>query len=138
MSAFLEGISRSFCIWPKTDYNKFIPKRSPSVDAWSNVGKNLANSVLKYDRMLEEREIGDEALSNARNDSFKSYFYQHLDSSDISTVNKKHFINIVVHLKEFELEKDSLLNEISELKIQLQKLENELKTEVEESKDNND
>lgn len=137
MSAFLEGMSKSFCIWPKTDYNKFIPKSSPSTEAWSNVGKLLANSILNYDRTLKEKEFDEETLMNARNACFIDYFHEKLDSSDINSTNKEYLFNILISCKN-DKEQDSLLNEIYELKLQLQKLEQKLQTSKEESQDNNE
>ncbi|EKY4874418.1 hypothetical protein QFY08_000305 [Vibrio alginolyticus] len=138
MSAFLEGISRSFCIWPKNDYSKFIPKRSPSSEAWSNVGKLLANNILQYDRMLESKGVNDDALASARGIYFKSYFTKNIDSSDIDVANMTHLVSIFADIDESQLKKDNLLHEISNLKMQLQKLEIELQEESDVSNSNHD
>ncbi|MDW1615071.1 hypothetical protein R7D96_13135 [Vibrio sp. Vb2853] len=34
MNAFLAGIGKALAIWPRTDYEQFIPQVRPTTEAW--------------------------------------------------------------------------------------------------------
>lgn len=96
MSAFLNGMAKSFSIWPKTNYDALVPKRAPSVEAWSNVGKNLTISILKLDRnlgILDNDDLNSEKLCRARK-NFIMWTHENFDSDTLDKDVREHYFNL--------------------------------------------
>ncbi|ELM6621501.1 hypothetical protein Q2Y23_002464 [Vibrio fluvialis] len=137
MSAFLNGMAKSFSIWPKTDYDDLIPKRAPSIEAWANVGKNLTASILKLDRNLETLDNDDwnsEKLSRARRD-FIIWTHENLDSDTLDKDVREHYFNLASD-KEALKEIDRYITELKQLREALDHCQIEM-TKDNDSKDQN-
>jgi Spy/CpxP family protein refolding chaperone len=56
MSAFLSGMGKALTIWPNTDYSALFSKKSPTQEAWENVGKSLTNAMHFQDELIADME----------------------------------------------------------------------------------
>lgn len=117
MSAFLAGIGKTLNIWPDTDYLSLIPKKSPTQEAWENVGRSLAHAMRKQDDLIKELETKQPDYFSIEQKSHLNKARQLLDSYEVESDNayrKAQLIQIeITRLNQELAELQSKLNQLS-------------------------
>lgn len=49
MSTFLAGIGKALAIWPRTDYEQFIPQMRPTTEAWNKTQALVHENWVKIE-----------------------------------------------------------------------------------------